>query len=129
MRRPLYQQFAVLLQAKQNCLESGNTEWYHKHSERIWRLGKDHLPSGSGLDRTPYLDQERSTPERLVIVNADFHHMDAGGMYDGWTVHAVTVTPSLANVFDVRISGRNRNDVKPYLHETFSAALRQEVEP
>jgi hypothetical protein len=89
MRRPLYQQFAVLLQAKQNCLESGNTEWYHKHSERIWRLGKDHLPSGSGLDRTP----------------------------------------SLANVFDVRISGRNRNDVKPYLHETFSAALRQEVEP
>ena len=46
--------------------------------------------------------------------------------YDGWTEHTVTVTPSFSG-FNMRISGRNRNDIKDHMHETFYSALHTEV--
>jgi hypothetical protein len=48
--------------------------------------------------------------------------MDDGGGYDGWTEHTITVTPSFRG-FDLTISGRDRNDIKDYLHQTFDHVL------
>jgi len=52
--------------------------------------------------------------------------MNDGGMYDGWTEHTVSITPAFAGI-NVSVSGRNRNDIKDYLGDTFQCALTAEV--
>lgn len=125
---PLYVALARAIGAQKRCAETGRTEWEARHAERIAQLARRFLPSGSGLDLTPAVDVERSTEERIVICRADFHHMNEHGFYDGWTEHEVTVRPSLAYGFELRISGRDRREIKDYLHEVFAEALRTLVD-
>jgi hypothetical protein len=124
----LYQRLATLVTARLNCIASasGNDEWRGKHEDEIGRLAKEHLPSGSGFDSGTILDLRKSKPNKLVLQTA-FHHMDEHGGYDGWTSHAVTVTPDLVSGFDLKIHGRNRNDIKDYIAELFSHVLDEEV--
>lgn len=126
MARYLYSELAAAIEARRNCADMGNQEWLVKWTQRIQEL-EQLLPSGSGIDHGTILDLEQSHAEKLVM-RADFHHMNDVGMYDGWTGHVVTVTPSFRGI-NLRISGRNRNDIKEYLYETFDYALKQEVEP
>ena len=84
------------------------------------------LPSGSGWDLGTTLDWDASSPNKLVFYGS-YHHMDDGGSYDGWTEHTVTVRPSLAFGFDLKVSGPNRNEIKGYITEMFDETLRQEV--
>lgn len=60
------------------------------------------------------------------LFTALFHLMNDVGYYDGWTEHTVTVTPSFGGV-NLRISGRNRNDIKESIHQAFDTALKTEV--
>jgi hypothetical protein len=126
MPKPLYQELASLVQARQNCAKSGNKEWLERHSERAEQLVKQHMPSGSGWDLGTKIDLDASTPNKLVF-HGEYHHMDDGGSYDGWTAHRITVRPDLASDFDLKISGRDRNQVKEVLHEWFDHALRTEL--
>ncbi len=71
---------------------------------------------------------EMSSGELLEFKTA-FHHMDENGCYDGWTEHTVTVTPSLIHEFTVKVSGRDRNEIKSYIAETFQHALSVVLEP
>ena len=82
------------------------------------------LPSGSGFDSGSKLD-ESSTPNKLVFSTA-FHHMDEAGYYDGWTEHKVIVTPTFGGI-DVRVTGKNRNQIKEYISEVFYSLLQEEV--
>jgi len=123
----VYRTLAGLVEARANCARSGNREFWHKrHSERLLRLVADYLPSGSGIDAGTTLDVDLSTAERLVFATS-FHHMNEGG-YDGWTEHNVIVTPSLHHGIKLRITGRDRNEIKEYLHEIFHAALTAEID-
>ena len=122
---PLYREFANLIRAIAWCNESGNAEWHGKHNDDIKRL-LYFMPSGSGVDSGTELDLDNSTPEKLVF-HADYHHMNECGMYDGWTEHTITVRPSLQFGITLSISGRNRNDVKDYLHGLYDSAIRQQV--
>ncbi len=127
IKRPLYQAIASKLVAMANCLSSGNMDWYEKHKDAIESMAREQLPSGSGFDSGTTLDFDRSNGERLVFVTS-FHHMNEAGMYDGWTDHNVTCTASLSNGYTLKVSGRNRNDIKTYICDTFSVALSaQEV--
>lgn len=126
-RAPLYAAIAHALQARSNCDKSGNTAWFNKHEVRAILLTKLHMPSGSGIDNGTRLDLEASTPEKLVF-KTEFHHLNGGGFYDGWTQHRVTVRPSLCFGLSIAISGNDRNEIKDYLHEVFDTALRAEVE-
>lgn len=83
------------------------------------------LPSGSGFDSGTELDWNRSTEDKLVFTTA-FHHMNDSGMYDGWTRHNVTVTPSFHHGCNITVSGQNRNDIKDYIAEIFHFALTEE---
>jgi len=123
----VYRTLAGLMAARANCKRSGNREWYDRHSTLLACLVANHLPRGSGIDAGTTLDVDRSTPERLVFVTS-FHHMNGSGFYDGWTEHEVIVTPSLHHEIRLRITGRDRNDIKDYLHEIFSAALCTELD-
>ena len=122
----VYQTIATLVAAIHNCRDSGNTEWADRHEEEIERLVKAHLPSGSGLDAGVKFKLDLSSADKLVFLTA-FHHMNENGCYDGWTNHGLTVRPSLAFGYDLKIGGPNRNDIKDYLYQVFQDSLCEEA--
>ena len=137
MARYLYSELATLVQARRNCAEkmadghsesvvANAMEWHDKHGARLYKLVANLMPSGSGFDAGTKLDEASSHADKLVFTTG-FHHMNDAGMYDGWTEHVVTVTPSMLHRFHIRVSGRNRNDIKDYIMETFAFALEHEL--
>ena len=98
--------------------------------ERQWEMIEDLqklLPSGSGIDSGCKIDLVKSTKNKIKI-DFGYHHTNESGMYDGWTDHTVTIEPCLAFGFSLKISGRDRNQIKDYLYETFDYVLNQEFE-
>lgn len=125
MARYLYSELASLVDARKRCVGS-NVDWLTKHEETIERLVKQHLPHGSGFDCGTKIDLDASHSDKLVLTT-EFHHMNENGYYDGWTEHTVTVTPSLQFKYHIRISGRNRNEIKDLIRESFDVALSTDV--
>lgn len=99
------------------------------HIKAAWqeRLEKalETMPSGSGFDHGTKLD-DSSTPDRLVFLTA-FHHMTEHGYYSGWTEHKVIVIPDFVHGIALRVTGRDRNEIKGYIAETFQHALTCEA--
>ena len=124
---PLYVVMSRKLLAIDSCVRANNHEWLDRHTEALENLDY-HLPSGGGFDNGSSLDLDRSKPERIVI-NTAYHHMPEWGMYDGWSHHSVIITPSLAFGAEIRITGKNRNDIKDYMHECFDMAINELVPP
>lgn len=95
----------------------------------IWNPVLEHinskLPSGSGFNAGSTFEIDSSSTDRLVF-NTSFHHMNDVGYYDGWTGHNVIVTPSFDS-FDIRITGKNKNDIKAYIGEMFHDVLSEYV--
>jgi hypothetical protein len=116
---------ASLVMARETCSQTNKAEWQQRHEERLIMLARDHLPSGSGFDRGTMIDLDRSDANKLVFVTF-FHHMTEHGYYDRWTEHTVTVRPSLAFGFHLSISGRDRNQIKDYIADSFQHALDAE---
>lgn len=125
MKRKLYQVIASTIDARLRCKETGNTEWFQNHTDHLKYIEKNFLPSGSGIDGGTNIRFDESTGDKIVL-GCGFHHMDENGMYDGWTDHTITITPSLIHGLNIKISGRNRNDIKEYLHEVFYQDLTRE---
>lgn len=109
-----------------NCVKSNNQHWETVHGFVLQRL-LDLLPSGSGIDSGTKLLEDKSSTDKLVF-QADFHHMDEHGYYDGWTEHQVIVKPSLQFGITIRITGRDRNQIKDYLLDLFHECLQEEVD-
>lgn len=123
----LYQYLAQLVQARSNTNHVAGQAMFHLHEEKIEELVKEYMPSGGGFDAGTHIDFLKSTGEKLVF-KTSFHHMDKQGGYDGWTEHAVTARPSLLHGFTLHISGKDRNDTKGYIGETFFLALERAVD-
>lgn len=121
--RPLYQQISIAICALENCLKKDNLDWACHWEQRLAEM-ESRLPSGGGFDSGTKINFDKSTPEKLVFDTA-FHHMNENGFYCGWTEHAVTVRPSLQFGFEVKVGGRNKNDIKDYIHEVFSTTLEE----
>jgi hypothetical protein len=79
------------------------------------------LPFGSGIDKGIKFDWDNSKPNKLVF-NFSFHHMK-DGYYNGWTDHKLILTPSFTVGYDMRISGKDKNDIKDHLHDVFSTVF------
>jgi hypothetical protein len=124
---------ASRIQAYHNCSERNAVEqrnslqpdmtWINRHADAIEAIAKL-LPRGSGIDSGTTVDIDKSTADRIVL-NADFHHMDEHGFYDGWTEHQIIVSPSFIGRFSIRVTGRDRNGIKEYLSETYHYTLDQ----
>ncbi len=146
MARYLYSELAQAVQARRNCLDTMarlnpnavtasvpmheneyhmKAEWRDRWEDRIESLVREFMPSGAGFDNGTKLDLDASHSEKLVFTTA-YHHMNEGGFYNGWTEHTVTVTPSFTG-FNLRISGRNRNEIKEYILEQFMYSLMADV--
>lgn len=121
----LYQTLASMVGSYHRCAKSGNVEWREKWEACIVAAVKSQLPSGSGFDSGPCIDLEKSTEENLFL-DAAFHHMNENGFYDGWTAHTVHVMGSLAYGFQLRVTGRDRNEIKSYIGEVFHDVLSRE---
>ena len=113
--------------AYQNCIKTENTEWLATHAGHIEELVDKYLPHGSGFDSGTTFDFVASKPNRLVFFTS-YHHMNDGGYYDGWTYHNVVVTPDLVSGFDLRVTGRDKRDIKDYIGEFFYAYLNLMVD-
>lgn len=132
MSKRLYEQLSAVVEARLNCAKvkadgtATNPEWYGRWYAIIQQLVKDFLPSGSGFDSGTKIDLDASHAEKLVF-HTSYHHMDDVGYYDGWTEHTVTVTPSFRGI-KLRVSGRDRNEIKDYIYEAFEIALCTEID-
>lgn len=123
-RQTVIQELAFALQAYRNCTTSDNEVWRDRWEARIDYIARNLLPSGSGVDCGTTVQRGLSTKDKVVLTTS-FHHMDENGMYDGWTEHSITVRPSFDGI-NLSIGGRNRNDIKDYLHELYDVALRED---
>ena len=116
------QSLATAIRAQRDCESSGNVEWSEKWQARIDAI-MDDAPSGSGFDSGTSLG-DRATDRRLTFLTS-YHHMNEGGFYDGWTEHIVTCEATFDGIA-LKISGRNRNDIKDYIGDVFHTWLTQE---
>jgi len=114
-----YSKIANLFVAHENCVASKNTEYQFRHAEKIGEMVDNYLPSGSGFDSGTRFVWEESNRNKLVF-NTAFHHMNGDGYYDGWTEHKVIVTADLLFGFQIKVTGKNRNDIKEYIAGCFS---------
>lgn len=126
MNKTVIQHIASAVQARLNCKASGNQEWYEKHTDRAEDLVEVYMPSGSGFDMGTKIDWQKSNADKIVF-DTSFHHMNGNGYYDGWTEHQVVVTPSFQGL-NLRVTGRDRNDIKDYIIAIFDTACEREVE-
>lgn len=124
----MYQKLARLVAARLNCAKCENWEWFEKHEAAIGKLMSDHFPSGSGFDGDSNVDLEASTPEKFVI-RTEYHHMDEHGGYDGWSALTVTVKPSLAFGFNVKLTGIKRKYAhdRDYFEEVLAEFLDKQL--
>ena len=99
-----------------------NAQWGDIARTRLDQL-VNMLPSGSGIDSGTKLVSASATK---IVLECSFHHMNETGYYDGWTKHRITVRPTFDSL-DIHISGRNRNDIKEYLHEVYALALSENI--
>lgn len=124
--RSLAALIASTLQARANCIRSGNGDWRDRHEAALVQLAQL-LPSGSGIDRGTEIDIDASGPagsksiDRIVLT-LGFHHMDEHRSYAGWTDHTITVRPAFDGL-QLTIGGRNRNGIKDYLYDVYDVAL------
>jgi hypothetical protein len=119
MSKEFYSRIANLLVAHNNCVSSGNKEYMDIHYDKLEELVAEYLPRGSGFDHKTKFVWEESNQNKLVFTTA-FHHMDESGYYSGWTEHKIIVTPDLLFGCNIKITGKNRNDIKEYIHTRFS---------
>lgn len=100
-----------------NANKSVNAEYKQNNEDRIdWLL--EPLPHGSGIDNGVKLDIERSDRNKIIFT-FEYHHMNGDGYYDGWTDHTLIIKPDLIHGYNLRITGRDRNQVKDYLYDLF----------
>ncbi len=102
-----------------------NEEWADIMREKIDNIMKG-SPSGSGIDSGTRIVTKNSGRGKLVFA-ADYHHMDENGYYDGWTEHLIIVTCDLIGL-NIRITGRNRDDIKEYLSDVYYQWLMEDVD-
>ena len=117
-----YQSIAAQLDtiARANLKFPPEQSWIDGAEQRIKTI-MDSAPHGSGIDCCVQLD-DSSTPNHLVFA-LSFHHMNDGGMYDGWSKHSVVITPDLISGYNICITGRDRNQIKEYLYDVMSGWL------
>ena len=126
MKSTVIQRIAETVDAFHTCEKNDNEEWRERHFETLQELEREALPRGSGIDNGVRIDIQASTMD-FVTLRTSFHHMNEHGYYVGWSEHTIVVTPAFRGV-NLRITGRNRNEIKDYLHEVFEHALTREIE-
>lgn len=115
---PLYVALARALQ-----WQSRVNEHFRPQADERVRLLVKRLPHGNGIDGETIVEWNNGR----ILLKVSFHHMNENGFYTQWTDHVITISPSLTYGFDLKVSGKNVNDIKDYLGDLFNMALREEA--
>lgn len=85
------------------------------------------LPIGNGINYGCVISLKKSTEKRIVIYTAYWHPNDS---YETsrWTHHQIVITPSFEREINIRVTGKNVDNIKEYLQEVFREALMKEYE-
>lgn len=126
MKTPNYVRLASSIDAFNRCVKIANEYGKELHESNIEVIMKG-APSGSGIDLGTQFNWEKSTKD-LLVFKVSFHHMDEHGGYCGWTEHDIRVKPSLAFGIEIKITGRDFNQIKDYLHDVYHIWLKEETE-
>lgn len=117
-------------EALAQAVEALNRNPSNKETEEVMvdkiKTIMESAPCGSGFDSGTKFLEEKSNCKRLVFRTA-FHHMNYAGYYDGWTNHLVTVEADLILGTSIRVSGKDRNDIKDYIGDAFGCWIGREV--
>lgn len=122
-------EISTTMQARLNCLQSGNSVWLQRHEDFLDRIVQDWLPHGAGIDSGNKIDLESKhnrNPGRSFRIDSSFHLMDDNGYYVGWKNFSVVVRPTFSGI-DLDIVGRIPDYLGDYLADTFHWALSQLV--
>jgi len=123
MKKPLYQCIASVIDSKNNCELSGNTEWKLNWEKVLSHIEKEILPSGAGFDRGT--DIILTPNQDTLVLETAYHFMDEHGGYDGWEDLNITVKPSLIHGITLEITG-NCRDAEDYIHDVFNDLLSEQ---
>lgn len=82
------------------------------------------LPSGAGFNKGTKICLDMCS-DRVLVFSTAFQHMDENGLYDGTTEHMVKIYATFNGV-DIKITGKNKNEIKDYIADTFHEVLMQE---
>ena len=107
----LYQKIAIVVSQK-------NTLKKAKELSLLQEL----LPIGEGIE-TGSVILLKSTKKRIAIETIYWHP----NYSDEWSKHQVIITPSFEDEINIRITGKNENNIKEYLHNVFREALMSEI--
>ena len=99
----------------------------NKAKDILRHIERNILPSGSGFDAGTVILLDECK-ENKIVLGTDFHHINEVGYYDGWTTHKIVITPCLRFGFDMRISGRDKRNIKEYIGDVFHDVLNAEYE-
>jgi hypothetical protein len=124
MKHSVLYMIASIISARAVNLARGNQERVDDWEEKLVQIIKDFLPHGSGVDNGVDIDLSYSNHNRVKLT-CGFHHMTGNGYYDGWTQHSIILTPSFTSQCDMKITGRDRNNIKEYLGQLFDNSLGQ----
>jgi len=128
MKKKLYQALASRVTAMKSCERRGKQEWKSRHEAAITALVREYLPSGSGFDCGTTIDIDKSDGRRVLCFHTSFHRMNDCGMYVEWCDYTVKAVADLLCGFVVNARGRDINDLRVYVEESFRGALDQEVD-
>jgi hypothetical protein len=125
--RMVFQELAEAIESSHSAERNQNHEWAIKHRLRAQNIADNFLPSGAGWDLGTKIDLDKSNPT-VIRLSGSFHHMSEVGHYCGWTNHNIVIRPVLTyGGIDIRITGRDRNQIKDYLGEIFQHALTRTI--
>jgi hypothetical protein len=85
MKYTLIERLAIHIDARRNCEDTGNNEWYKRHGEMIESLVAL-LPFDAELDCN-------STGDKITL-SFSYHHYNEHGYGCGWSDHTFTFVPS-----------------------------------
>lgn len=123
--RPLYRSIAVALTALNNCRHRDEeSEWEDKWERYLLRCSEV-LPRGGGFDIPPVIRDE--APYTRIVIDGNFHPMDAAGGYKAWVEYRVIVYADLANGYYLKVTCKDA-DLREFIYDEFAEALSREFE-
>lgn len=117
----MYQALAQFLAGMRS--QSSSLNHVLKCKMRLAHVVDNYLPSCNMRNINKTFLHYSSSPKRLIF-HTSYQHDDRT-----WTDHKVVVTPSLMyDAPDIKITGKNKNQINDYLHEVFAQGLRTILE-
>jgi hypothetical protein len=116
----VYEKMASLLAEYNKYI--GENEQKRMLRRAIEEFVAEYMPKGGGWKDGTSIDLTESNDSEIVL-RGTYYHVISYGNYGAPTEHKILIDASLSRGFKVKVTGRDKNDVKDELYERFVGAL------